>query len=248
MIQIPQIEQNAALYRANYHATQDFYNGQGSTASGAMPKQTRHVESTKQNTISSHQEEFSQVAVQIEQSKEQSNPIKDKKSMTKTYHTIKDIISSKFKSNKDLENKNDESALNNIAEELRKSQRMLAEEKQEEKKPLEASIYGKPRIDPNISHQQHQYNQHLLQQHMIQTQQYQAKMQQNMYQHQLVQARSQEHPLAQARSQEMVTPRPDERNYYPNAYNATPVRTGNRMAFVANNDQNYVQMQHNQVS
>lgn len=227
------------MYRANYHATQqDFYNGQGSTASGAMPKQARHVESTKQNTISSHQEDFSQVAVQIEQSKEQSNPMKDKKSMAKTYHTIKDIISSKFKNNKDLDNKSDESALNNIAEELRKSQRMLAEEKQEDKKPAEASIYGKPRIDPNISHQQHQYNQHMLQQHMIQTQQYQAKMQQNMYQHQLV----------QARSQEMVTPRPEERSYYPNAYNATPLRAGNRMPFVANSDQNYVQMQHNQVS
>lgn len=53
--------------------------------------------------------------------------------MTKTYHTIKDIISSRFKTNKDSDDKLEEAGLNNVAEELRKSQANIAEEVEKQK-------------------------------------------------------------------------------------------------------------------
>lgn len=70
---------------------------------------------------------FQSVSVQIEKdglAKDQKNM----KSVTKTYHTIKDIISSRFKSNKDSDEKLEESGLNNVTEELRKSQGNIMEE------------------------------------------------------------------------------------------------------------------------
>ncbi|XP_015834407.1 uncharacterized protein LOC100141693 isoform X2 [Tribolium castaneum] len=237
MVQSPhqQSEQNA-VFRATYHPPpQEYYNGQANPSTGAVPRQSWHGGDNK-STPRPYPEDFSQsnsqqVTVQIEQPKEQ----KDKKSMTKTYHTIKDIISSRFKSSKDnTEEKSEEPGLNNVAEELRRSQRNIGEEQQEKK--TEQNIYGKPRIDPNISHQQHQYNQHI----MLQAQQYQVnqqlKMQQTMYQQQLV----------QARSQEMLVARPEEQVYYQNAYGATPQRPGNRFVSPANREQNYVQMHHSQ--
>lgn len=241
MIQTPhqQPDQNS-VFRATYHPSpQDYYNSQTNQSTGAVPRQSWHGADNK-TTPRTYQEDFSQnnsqqISVQIEQTKEQT---KDKKSMTKTYHTIKDIISSRFKSNKDsTEEKPEEPGLNNIAEELRRSQRNIGEE-QEKKTSGEQNIYGKPRIDQNISHQQHQYNQHVIQQQMLQAQQYQVsqqiKMQQTLYQQQLV----------QTRSQEMLVARPDEQAYYQNAYGATPQRTGNRFVVPTNREQNYIQMQH----
>ncbi|XP_063923401.1 uncharacterized protein LOC135137628 isoform X3 [Zophobas morio] len=242
MVQTPhqQTEQNP-VFRATYHpAPQEYYNGQSNPSTGAVPRQSWHGDAPKP-APRPYQEDFpqnntQQVTVQIEQSKEQSS--KDKKSMTKTYHTIKDIISSRFKNNnkENPEDKPDEPGLNNVTEELRRSQRNLGEE-QTEKKSGEQGIYGKPRIDQNISHQQHQYNQHVIQQQMLQ-QQYQVnqqlKMQQTMYQQQLV----------QTRSQEMLAARPDEQLYYQNAYGATPQRGANRFVVPGNREQNYVQMQH----
>lgn len=57
--------------------------------------------------------------------------------MTKTYHTIKDIISSRFKGNKDNEDKIEEPGLNNISEELRKSQANITEEAEKQKPTVE---------------------------------------------------------------------------------------------------------------
>ncbi|RZC35401.1 uncharacterized protein BDFB_006355 [Asbolus verrucosus] len=249
LVQAPhqQTDQNSSVFRATYHpAPQDYYNGQTAASTGAVPRQSwQHGSEAPKPTPRPYQEDFSQnnsqqVAVQIEPTKEISS--KDKKSMTKTYHTIKDIISSRFKSNKDnAEEKAEEPGLNNVTEELRRSQRNIGEEQTESTKKTsggDQSIYGKPRIDQSISHQQHQYNQHVIQQQMLQAQQYQVnqqiKMQQNMYQQQLV----------QARSQEMLVARPDEQIYYQNAYGATPQRGGNRFVVPASREQNYVQMQH----
>lgn len=230
MVQTPHQQTDTnSVFRASYHpAPQEYYNGQAApSGAGAVPRQSWHTEPPKLASRS-YQEEFpqnntQQVTVQIEQSKEQ--PSKDKKSMTKTYHTIKDIISSRFKNNKDnTEEKSEDVGLNNIAEELRRSQRNLGEE-QSDKKSGEQNIYGKPRIDQNISHQQHQYNQHVIQQQMLQ--------QQIMYQQQLV----------QARSQEMLVAAPNEQIYYQNAYGAT---RSNRFVVSGTREQNYMQMQHHQ--
>lgn len=218
MVQSPhQPAPESSVYRATYHPNpQDYYNG-GTASTGAVPRQAWHGDTPKRQ----YQEQVDyqqspQVALQIESTTKES---KDKnKTMTKTYHTIKDIISSRFKSTKESEEKPEESGLNNVTEELRRSQRNLGEEPaataENKNVATEQAIYGKPRIDPNISHQQHQYNQHVIQQQMLQVQQYQTqqlKIQQ--YQQQLVQARSQE-----------VLVRTDEQMYYQNAYSGTPQR------------------------
>ncbi|XP_068907439.1 uncharacterized protein [Tenebrio molitor] len=244
MVQTPhqQSDQNP-VFRATYHpAPQEYYNGQATPSTGAVPRQSWHGNDAPKPAPRPYQEDFpqnnsQQVSVQIEQSKEPAS--KDKKSMTKTYHTIKDIISSRFKSNKDnLEEKPEEPGLNNVTEELRRSQRNIGEEQTEKKSSGgEQGIYGKPRVDPNISHQQHQYNQHIIQQQMLQAQQYQVSQQikmQSMYQQQLV----------QTRSQEMLVARPEEQIYYQNAYGGTPQRSGNRFVVPGSREQNYVQMQH----
>nr|CAI5865494.1 unnamed protein product [Callosobruchus analis] len=62
---------------------------------------------------------------------------KNLKSVTKTYHTIKDIISNRFKSSKDnIDEKNEEAGLNNVAEDIRKSQGNIVEEIDSKKPPL----------------------------------------------------------------------------------------------------------------
>lgn len=77
------------------------------------------------------------VSVQIESKDPTQKEQKGNKSMTKTYHTIKDIISSRFKSNKDTEDKTEEPGLNNVSEELRKSQANIAEEAEKLKATVE---------------------------------------------------------------------------------------------------------------
>lgn len=151
--------------------------------------------------------------------------------MTKTYHTIKDIISSKFKSSKEIDDKNEDVGLNNVTEELRKSGRNAeksGEEPEQKKTAGEQGIYGKPRTD-QISIQQHQYNQHIIQQHILaqqamQNQHFQSPNQQyktQIYPHQTQQ------PMVQARSQEMLAQRTDDQVYYQNSY-STPQRPSQR--------------------
>lgn len=73
------------------------------------------------------------VTVQIESKEPSQKDQKTNKSMTKTYHTIKDIISSRFKSNKESDDRLEEAGLNNVSEELRKSQANIAEETEKQK-------------------------------------------------------------------------------------------------------------------
>ncbi|CAL7950221.1 unnamed protein product [Xylocopa violacea] len=77
------------------------------------------------------------------------------KSISRTYHTIKDMISSRFgQSRKDAEPE-PEASLNNVTEELRKSSRSIDEEEAKKKEGL----YGKPRAqDPPVNMQQYPKN------------------------------------------------------------------------------------------
>lgn len=77
------------------------------------------------------------------------------KSLSRTYHTIKDMISSRFgPSRKEIEPE-PETSLNNVAEELRKSTRSINEEDTKKKE----TIYGKPRVqEPLVNMQQYPKN------------------------------------------------------------------------------------------
>ncbi|XP_043520068.1 uncharacterized protein LOC122533948 isoform X1 [Frieseomelitta varia] len=77
------------------------------------------------------------------------------KSISKTYHTIKDMISSRFgQSRKDVEPE-PEASLNNVTDELRKSSKSIDEEETKKRE----GIYGKPRAqEPPINMQQYPKN------------------------------------------------------------------------------------------
>ncbi|KRT81149.1 Sterile alpha motif containing protein, partial [Oryctes borbonicus] len=230
-------EPSNALFRASYHSTQEYYNGQNlGMSTGAVPRSPWHSEANK-STRSYQTEEYctGQTIVQIETGRDaQKDSNKNGKGMTKTYHTIKDIISSKFKSNKDAaDDKCEESGLNNVADEMKKR---LGEDTDDRKKAAgstEQNIYGKPRTD-GLSIQQHQYNQHIMQQHILaqqalnQQQYQQYKNQQNMYSQQ---------QLMQARSQEMLAARPEE--YYQGNFAGNSQRPANRYG-IQGREQSYI--------
>ncbi|XP_032689914.1 uncharacterized protein LOC116853131 isoform X3 [Odontomachus brunneus] len=77
------------------------------------------------------------------------------KSLSRTYHTIKDMISSRFgPSRKDVEPE-PEASLNNVTEELRKSSRSIDDDEARKKE----GIYGKPRAqEPSVNTQQYPKN------------------------------------------------------------------------------------------
>ncbi|EGI62596.1 hypothetical protein G5I_09070 [Acromyrmex echinatior] len=77
------------------------------------------------------------------------------KSLSRTYHTIKDMISSRFgPSRKDVEAE-PEASLNNVTEELRKSSRSIDDDETRKKE----GIYGKPRAqEPSVNVQQYSKN------------------------------------------------------------------------------------------
>ncbi|XP_049825449.1 uncharacterized protein LOC109595245 isoform X3 [Aethina tumida] len=218
---------NGPVYRATYHPAQEYYNGQPST--GAVPRSSWYGGGDPNKPAPRPiNEEFnnSQTVVQIEGKESgQKEQNKNSKSMTKTYHTIKDIISSKFKSNKDSnEDKPEEPGLNNVTEELRKSQGNLVEEEK------------KAQGDRNVAMQQHQYSQHMIQQHLLAQQaqqQYQVNQQMKTQQQYTQQ-------LSQSRSQEMLSTRQDEAMYYQGNYNGTPQRNSR---FPQNREQQNYQMQ-----
>ncbi|KAK9870937.1 hypothetical protein WA026_009898 [Henosepilachna vigintioctopunctata] len=229
------------FYRPTYIPPQDCYNAQTPSSTGAVPRQTwQGGDPTKpaprpfipSEDYSSNNQS---VSVQIEpKDNSQKETPKSSKGMTKTYHTIKDMISSKFKSNRDQDDKAEEVGLNNVTDELRKSQRNLSEEQNECKRQQDQSGLQKSRID--TLHQQ-QYNQHLLQQHIL-AQQAQQQLQTNHHIKLQQQTMYQQH-LAQARSQEMLASRADEQVYYQSAYGGSSShRIMNRPV-----SQNYVQMQ-----
>lgn len=120
------------MYRASYHPSADYYNGQNGPSTGAVPRSSWHGGGDPNKPAPRpYQEEYSttgQVALQIDGSKDNTQKDGGKNSMTKTYYTIKDMISSRFKGNKDMvDDKAEEAGLNNVTEELRKSQRNLGE-------------------------------------------------------------------------------------------------------------------------
>ncbi|XP_018573770.1 uncharacterized protein LOC108912850 isoform X3 [Anoplophora glabripennis] len=238
---IQTIQQSAdpsgATYRATYHPIQEYYNGPNPNTTGAVPRSSWHttVDPNKpaprpmQPTDDFHNPQT--VSVQIECKdqvpKEQKNP----KSMTKTYHTIKDIISNRFKSSREIEEKTEETGLNNNADETRKTQIGTAEE-QEKKPPCDQVGYQKQPM------QQYQYNQHYIQQHML------AQQAQQQYQQQLKSHHQYNQQLAQARSQEMLTPRPEEQLYYQSNYPNNPPRgVGRFVQQTPSREQNFVTVQ-----
>lgn len=106
--------------------------------------------------------------------------------MTKTYHTLKDMFSGKFKGSKEAEDKPDD--LNNASRNTEDDQKKIASEQ----------IYGKP----------HQYNQHLQQQQ--QQQQHLMAAQQVVVQTHYKTQAVYSQQLTQSRSQEVLAPKPDE--------------------------------------
>ncbi|XP_071056755.1 uncharacterized protein [Onthophagus taurus] len=213
-------EASASLYRATYLSGQEYYNGQAST--GAVPRSGWHGEKSSGRAYQT--EEYvgsTQTVIQIDSKDSQKDSNKNGKGMTKTYHTIKDIISSKFKSNKESEDKLDE-GLNNIADEMKKNSRIEEDDGRTKKTAGEQGIYGKP---SSLS-MQHQYNQHIIQQHMIA---FQNQQQYQQYKNQNIMYNQQQ--LMQARSQEMLAPRPED--FYQSPY------TRSRMP---QNQQGYITM------
>lgn len=215
---------------------------------GAVPRSSWHGDQKVPSRQYQQPEEVSNnthsVTVQIESNKDpvQKDASKNSKTMTKTYHTIKDMISGRFKSSKDNDEKTDDLGLNN-SEELRKSGRHLDDG--EKKTAGEQGIYGKPRTDQNMTMQQHQYNQHIIQQHLISQQAMQVQQQYQAAQ----QYKAQQQHLTQARSQEMLAPKPEEQIYYQNTYGSAPQRPQNRYGMQPQQrEQNYVAMNHSMVS
>ncbi|KAF5294989.1 hypothetical protein FQA39_LY13299 [Lamprigera yunnana] len=253
-------EQNS-IYRMSYHSSHEFYNGQNT---GAVPRsnwqsgdavrpspaprqyqQTDESQSTSQNVT---------ITVDGIKDNTQKDTSKSNKTVTKTYHTIKDLISNRFRSGKDnSDDKIEETGLNNVADELRRSARSIdrigdefSEEHSGYKKTAgEQGIYGKPRTEPNINIHQHHYNQQIIQQHLLaqanQSRQYQLaqtfKAQQGLYNNP---------QMSQARSQEILNQCTPEQVYYQSSYSATPQRPAQRYGISQASDQNYILMHHSQ--
>ncbi|XP_043476542.1 uncharacterized protein LOC122507743 isoform X2 [Leptopilina heterotoma] len=79
------------------------------------------------------------------------------KTLSKTYHTIKDMISSRFGPNRKDADTEPEASLNNVTEELRKSSRDIEED--EVKKKEGGGVYGKPRAqESSLNMQQYPKN------------------------------------------------------------------------------------------
>lgn len=268
------------LYRASYHTSHDYIYGTQNAASstGAVPRtqqwhgtQARSEEPNKQSTRPYQQLEDGTsnnqiVSVTIETQKDAQKDAKNAKSMTKTYHTIKDMISSRFKGkdNDGPTEKSEESGLNNVTEELRKSIRSVdklpdeTEDSRLLKKPAgEQGIYGKPRTDQQSRQEgitMQQYNNHVLQQQMLHSQvQLHNQIQQQYQQNQQFKNQSYagQIQIAQSRSQEILAPRPhqqitqDSVYYHGASYGATPQRPVNRYG-IQTPDQTYVMMHHSQ--
>ncbi|XP_025159075.1 uncharacterized protein LOC105187047 isoform X2 [Harpegnathos saltator] len=118
--------------QARGYQSQDTYS---STSSGAVPRTTTTTTTTTVPTTKIDEEKT--------------------KSLSRTYHTIKDMISSRFgPSRKDVEPE-PEASLNNVTEELRKSSRSIDDDEARKKE----GIYGKPRAqEPSVNVQQYPKN------------------------------------------------------------------------------------------
>ncbi|KAJ8919311.1 hypothetical protein NQ315_003895 [Exocentrus adspersus] len=224
-------------YRATYHPIQEYYNTPNPNPTGAVPRSSWHptIDPNKPAprpmppTDEFHNPQTVSVQIECKDQKEQKNP----KSMTKTYHTIKDIISNRFKSTRENEEKIEETGLNNNTEETRKMPVNSVDEQDTKKATCDQAGYGKQPM------QQYQYNQHYIQQHML------AQQAQQQYQQQLKSHLQYTQQLAQARSQELITSRPDEQMYFQSSYTNSPQqRTAGRFVQQApSREQNFVAMQ-----
>ncbi|CAH1959105.1 unnamed protein product [Acanthoscelides obtectus] len=226
----------ASAYRAasTYHL-QDYYVTQNEPSTGAVPRagawHGNAVDPNKPAPRPISNEDYTNnsqtVAIQMENKDATPKDQKNMKSVTKTYHTIKDIISNRFKSSKDnLDEKNEDSGLNNVSEDIRKSQGNIIEEVDSKKAPLPDQTYTK---QPSLSQQQ-QYKQQTSQQQFIQQQmlvQHTVQMQQ--YQHQLSQQQQYAQKMAQVRSQMIGTARQEEL-YYQTNYVGNVQRAAGRFA------------------
>lgn len=121
----------------------EYYNGQNVNSTGAVPRtwhQGGDPNKPAPRPLASN-DEYSHnsqtVAVQIETKDAVQKEQKVNKTMTKTYHTIKDIISNRFKGNKENDEKIEEPGLNNVADELRKSQANIADDPEKQKSGLD---------------------------------------------------------------------------------------------------------------
>lgn len=177
------------------------------------------------------------------------------------------MISSRFKGKDELNgDKIEETGLNNVTEELRKSIRSVdkitdeLEDPRLTKKPAgEQGIYGKPRTEQVRQEGMtiQQYNQHIMQHQLIHSQQLQLQnhqLQQQYQQNQQYKAQSYagQIQIAQSRSQEMLAPRPhqqitqDSVYYHGTNYTSATQRPTNRYGIQQNADQTYVMMHHPQ--
>lgn len=203
------------IYRTNFIQPQESYILQAQTSTGAV-----HKQNPQSNEYGNQNNQL--VTVQIEPNKETNQKDTNKnKSMTKTYHTLKGMISSRFKSNKETEEKTEDAGLNNAQEDTRSR----VEDNKNEKKTDQSGF--KPRAD---TMQQHQYNQHVIQQHIL-AQQAQQQFQVNhqiKMQHQQTFYQQQQH-LVQARSQELLVPRSEEQLYYQGIYGGISQNRGSRI-------------------
>ncbi|KAG5893904.1 hypothetical protein JTB14_014513 [Gonioctena quinquepunctata] len=227
---------NGPAYRSNYHQVQDYYNSQ-TPNTGAVPRNPWHpgVDPNKPaprpvQLTEDFPHNSQAVSVQIDSKEGSQKEQKNSKSMTKTYNTIKDILSSRFKSSKENEEKSEEAGLNNVAEELRKSQANLAEDLTSKKAVGEQVTYAKQPLTP-----QHQYHQHFLQQQML------AQHAQQQYQQQLKTQQYAQQQMVQARSQEILNQHQEEQLYYQSGYVSTPPR--NPARFPSNREGNFVGVQ-----
>nr|CAH7735152.1 unnamed protein product [Callosobruchus chinensis] len=238
-----QTEANGASpYRgaSTYHI-QDYYVTQNEPSTGAVPRggawHGSAMDPTKPSPRPISNEDYTNnsqtVAIQMENKDASQKDQKNLKSVTKTYHTIKDIISNRFKSSKDnIDEKNEEAGLNNVAEDIRKSQGNIIEEIDSKKPPLPDQAYTKQTGLTQQQQQQQQYKQQTAQQQFIQQQmlvQHTVQMQQ--YQHQLSQQQQYAQKMAQVRSQMIGTARQEEL-YYQTNYVGNVQRAAGRFAQV----------------
>lgn len=85
-----------------------------------------------------------QITVTVETGKDNTRDApKSNKSVSKTYHTLKDMISSRFKSKEGAEEKNEEASLNNSEERKRPEQEQSTPRDTGPRK-MEQAIYGRP--------------------------------------------------------------------------------------------------------
>lgn len=129
---------------------------------GAVPRTVQNYDSPKppipaKNTYKTETQNNSHITVTVETGKDSTRDApKNNKSVSKTYHTLKDMISSRFKNKDSSESdKNNEEARLNNTEERKRPEPEQNPPRELPKKP-EQGIYGRPmpqnRPDMHMNH------------------------------------------------------------------------------------------------